>query len=53
MKPKPLTPQQRHARHPAEVRPGAGPHAARLWCVRCNKHIQWISQAQANYLKGL
>jgi hypothetical protein len=52
MKKKPQTPQQRHRDHPAEVGPGAGPHAARLWCRQCRKHIQWITQAQADLLKG-
>jgi hypothetical protein len=50
-KKKPQTPQQKHARHPVEVRDGRGPHAAQLWCVRCGKHIQWITRSQADMLK--
>jgi len=46
------TPQQRHADHPVEVRTGTGPHAAQLWCQRCGRHVQWITQAQANILKA-
>jgi hypothetical protein len=49
---RPTPPQIRHAQHPVIVRPGAGPHAARLWCLRCSKHIQWITQTQADFLKG-
>lgn len=39
-----------HDDHETELRPGSGPHAARLWCVKCNKHIQWITQAQRDML---
>ena len=46
MKRRTQTPQQRHHNHPAEVRPGRGPHAGEIYCVKCNRHIQWISQAQ-------
>ncbi len=52
MKRKPVPPQQRHADHPVEVRTGTGPHVAQLWCQRCRKHIQWITQAQADILKA-
>jgi len=51
MKRKPVPPQVKHAKHETEVRSGAGPHAARLWCVKCNKHIQWISQSQLQVLE--
>ena len=46
------TPQQRHAQHQVEVRPGSGPHPAQLWCRQCQRHVQWITQAQAELLKG-
>lgn len=46
------TPQERHAQHDVEVRAGKGPHPAQLWCTRCRKHVQWITQAQAELLKG-
>lgn len=39
-----------HDNHEVEVRPGSGPHAARLWCVNCNKHIQWITRDQNSLL---
>lgn len=39
-----------HDNHEVEVRPGSGPHAARLWCVKCNKHIQWITRDQNSLL---
>jgi hypothetical protein len=39
-----------HENHECEVRPGSGPHAARLWCVQCNKHIQWITRDQDRLL---
>lgn len=52
-KKKPQPPQVRHARHPTELRPGAGPHAARLWCVKCNRHIQWVSENQAQQIRSL
>jgi hypothetical protein len=48
----PPTPQQQHRTHPVEIRAGSGPHAAQLWCTRCRKHVQWITQAQAELLKG-
>jgi hypothetical protein len=44
------SPRQRtrpdHSDHETELRPGSGPHAGRLWCVKCSKHIQWITQQQ-------
>ena len=46
------TPAERHALHDVEVRPGKGPHPAQLWCRRCQKHVQWITRAQADLLKG-
>lgn len=53
MKRQPQTPQQRHAQHETELRPGTGPHAARLWCVQCQKHIQWVTQSQAQLLQQI
>jgi hypothetical protein len=52
MKNKPMTPQQRHAGHPNQVRVGRGPHPGELWCVQCQQHIRWIGQQQMNQLKG-
>lgn len=38
------TPQQRHHTHPVIVRPGRGPHPGELYCVQCEKHVQWLSR---------
>jgi hypothetical protein len=46
MKRKPKPPLEKHAKHRAEVRPGVGPHAGQLWCVKCNKHVSWLSKIQ-------
>jgi len=46
MKKKPVPPQVRHAQHETLVRAGRGPHPGELWCVKCSKHIQWITQQQ-------
>ena len=35
------------ANHSVELRPGSGPHKYQLWCLVCNKNIQWISAADA------
>jgi hypothetical protein len=35
------------ANHPVELRRGKGPHAFQLWCLVCNKHIQWVNNRQA------
>ena len=32
---------------------GLGPHYAALRCVKCNKHIQWLSQKDVGLLKNL
>ena len=45
-----LTPQQKHQNHHAIVRPGRGPHAGQLFCVKCQKHIQWLSQRDYEFL---
>lgn len=35
-----------HYDHPAEVRPGRGPHRAQLYCIQCKKHIKWLSKLE-------
>lgn len=35
------------ANHSVEIRKGSGPHAFQLWCLVCNKHIQWVNNTQA------
>jgi len=41
-----LTPQQKHAKHQAIIRPvlKVSPHKYELFCVDCSKHIQWLSE---------
>ena len=41
------------ANHSVELRPGKGPHAYQLWCLVCNKHIQWVNNKQAIRITGL
>lgn len=36
--------KHRHDNHPVEVRPGAGPHQAEIYCLACQCHIQWLSR---------
>ncbi len=48
--PRRRAPRVNHDNHEVEVRPGQGPHAARLWCVECDKHIQWITRDQDQLL---
>jgi hypothetical protein len=47
---KPRRTRETHDDHETEVRAGSGPHAARLWCVKCNRHIQWITRDQNQLL---
>jgi hypothetical protein len=37
---------ERHLTHPAEVRPGRAHNAAQLYCLKCGKHIKWLSRAE-------
>ncbi len=41
---KPTPPLIKHAKHETQVREGRGPHPGQLWCVKCKKHIVWLSQ---------
>ena len=43
---RPDTPWQRHRSHPTQVRPGRGPHAGEMYCVRCHCHIRWLSRGE-------
>ena len=45
-------PTKKHLDHPAEVRPGAGPHIAKLHCLKCNVFIKWLSKPEFNLTKG-
>jgi hypothetical protein len=49
-----ITKLTRHETHTVSVhltKPGSK-HYAALRCVECNKHIQWLSQQDAEKLKG-
>lgn len=46
-------PRVNHNNHEVEVRPGTGPHAARLWCVECDQHVQWITRDQDQLLSKI
>lgn len=39
--------------HQMETRKGNGPHSYRLWCLTCNKHVQWISNRNAHRIVAL
>ena len=39
-------PTNTHLRHPASIKPGRGPHHAQLWCLKCKKHIKWLTPAE-------
>lgn len=50
---KKLTPEQikhLHDTHPVEVRAGQGPHAGQLYCVQCQKWIQWLCRSDYEFL---
>ncbi len=50
-----LTRLTKHDNHQIQVHltRGRGPHYAALRCVKCNKHIQWLSESQANQIRQL
>ena len=39
-------PTKRHLTHPAEIRVGRGPHLAELYCLKCHKHIKWLTEKE-------
>ena len=48
-----LSPEQRkhlHDTHAVEVRAGKGPHVGQLYCVECQKWIQWLSPRDYEFL---
>ena len=47
-----ITTVKKHDNHPTSIHltRGHGPHYAALRCVRCNKHIQWLSRLDAEQL---
>lgn len=50
-----LTKLTKHDTHPVRIHltRGLGPHYAALRCVKCNRHIQWLSQALTERLTEL
>jgi hypothetical protein len=48
-----ITSLTKHDRHEVKIHltRGMGPHYAALRCVKCNKHIQWLSQADVDKIK--
>jgi hypothetical protein len=42
--------KHKHDQHPVEVRPGKAHNAGQLFCVECQKHIQWLSQQDYDFL---
>jgi hypothetical protein len=42
--------QDRHLTHPVEVRPGKAHNAGQLFCIECQKHIQWLSRQDYEFL---
>lgn len=36
-------PIKKHLNHPSEMRSGTNTHKASLHCLRCNKHIKWMT----------
>ena len=48
-----LTPEQikhLHDTHQVEVRPGKAHNAGQLFCIECQKHIQWLSRRDYEFL---
>jgi hypothetical protein len=47
-----ITRLTKHNRHPTQIHltRGLGPHYAALRCVKCNKHIQWLSKLAVDTL---
>jgi hypothetical protein len=42
--------KHKHDTHPVEVRPGKAHNAGQLFCIECQKHIQWLSRADYEFL---
>jgi hypothetical protein len=47
-----ITVVNKHDNHPTSVHltQNRGPHYAALRCIKCNKHIQWLSRQDAEKL---
>jgi hypothetical protein len=42
--------RNRHLTHQVEVRPGKAHNAGELYCTECQKHIQWLSRQDYEFL---
>lgn len=31
-----------HSKHQVSILPGKGPHAGKIYCLQCQKHVQWL-----------
>ena len=34
-----------HSKHQVSILPGKGPHAGKIYCLKCQKHVQWLKQS--------
>ena len=48
-----VPPLEKHKDHEVEIRPGTFKHAAKYWCVKCDKWIAWVSKTDAENAKHL
>jgi hypothetical protein len=44
---KPIPPLEKHKNCNVEVRLTPTKHYAKYWCVDCQKHVAWLTQADA------
>lgn len=42
--------KHKHDTHQVEVRPGKAHNAGELFCTECQKHIQWLSRSDYEFL---
>jgi len=42
--------KHKHDQHQVEVRPGKAHNAGQLFCIECQKHIQWLSKQDYEFL---
>ena len=49
-----ITELNKHDDHQVKIHltRGLGPHYAALRCVKCNKHIQWLSYRDVQIIEG-
>lgn len=44
---KSIPPLEKHSSHQVEIRPGTLKHAAKYWCLDCDKWVAWVSLKEA------